>query len=62
MYVIHSTGILDISIFRKGLDASNVCLVVFLLAYNAADILSALIFESGEETNNSWKWFFTTCQ
>ena len=45
--------------FRKGLDASNVCLVVFLLAYNAADILSALIFESGEETNNSWKWFFT---
>ena len=45
--------------FRKGLDASNVCLVVFLLAYNAADILSALIFESGEETENFWKWFFT---
>ena len=50
---------LIVSLVKNAISASNVCLVVFVIAFNAADITSGAVFQDSNESMELWRVLLT---
>jgi hypothetical protein len=50
---------LIVSLVKNAISATNVCLVVFVIAFVAADPTSGAIFQSSSESTELWRWLLT---